>query len=222
MAVMVRLEWRRYVHGFDVVERPEGYGDRWPGLELLKTCGSLEAAMKGPKLWLEARRPNSFETYVLDGTHNRVFAELANVPPTPEGAQAFVNKWGLLYYEVGPWQLVDSVHAYATTINERIDRAAKQGSVDLKADLILQHGKLAGDVRPSFFLNARSLPVFCDAEFAQLHGSGIDIKRCLKCGAVLVLGTVGQPAIYCSSACRVAMHRQRKKERERRVQRRHR
>ena len=103
MAAMVRLEWRWYPHGFDVVERPEGYGQRDPNL-LGRHSGALglrgvatwEALKKGPRLWLEARKPEASETYVIEGTDNRVFLKLANMPLTPEGAQAFTNEWGIL------------------------------------------------------------------------------------------------------------------------------
>src|SRR5687767_5989556 len=95
MAAMVRLEWRRYPHGFDVVERPEGYGKRDPNL-LGKHSVALgirgvttwEALTKGPRLWLEARNPEASETYVIEGTDNRVFLKLANIPLTQEGALA--------------------------------------------------------------------------------------------------------------------------------------
>ena len=48
----------------------------------------------------------------------------------------------------------------------------------------------------------------------QLLDSGVEIRRCPRCGSLLALGTVGQPAIYCSNACRIAMHRRRKKKKE--------
>ena len=241
MAAMVRLEWWRYPDGFDIVERPEGYGGIWrdpkligkhsAALVIARGSDAFEKLRKGPRLWLEARRPTAFETYLIEGTENRVFRHLANMPPTPEGAQAFANRWGLLncwgWKEF--WALIDVVHAQAKTMNMGIDYARRdpkehtpESDRFFGTSLELLRGKLAGDVRPSIFLKANTLFDFCWAEFMQLEGSGVQIRRCPRCGSVLVLGTVGQPAIYCSNACRIAMHRRSKKESAERAARRRR
>ena len=120
-----------------------------------------EALTKGPRLWLEARKPKASETYVIEGTENRVFLKLANIPLTQEGALAFTNEWGILIrheWARESWERVDVIHSQAKTMNEGIDHAAAGASCALDLDnlllttqLTLLRGKLAGDVNPAFF-----------------------------------------------------------------------
>ena len=68
MAFVVRCEWRRYPDGFHLVEREPKEGDIiLPGAD----------EQPGPDgwcdwLWLTPRNPNRSESYVLEGTDNRV------------------------------------------------------------------------------------------------------------------------------------------------------
>jgi hypothetical protein len=231
MAAMVRLEWWRYPDGFDIVERPEGYGGKLREVGLLGRhswgSGVYEKLLKGPRLWLEARKPTAVERYVIEGTDKRVFLELANIPPTPAGAQAFTNQWGLLtsWGLRETWTRVDIIHARAKTLNEGIRHTKSQPNKpppgyteqSFSIRLNLRRGKLTGDITPRVFLQADTLEEFCWAEFMQLLDSGVEIRRCPRCGSLLALGTVGQPAIYCSNACRIAMHRRHRKERDQRA-----
>jgi hypothetical protein len=81
----------------------------------------------------------------------------------------------------------------------------------------MRWAKLAGDSAPRFFLEPRDLLQFCYAEFLQVVQGGTQIQSCPRCGALFMLGTVGQRRAYCSDKCRIAMHRRRQREAEQRA-----
>src|SRR5215475_538876 len=96
MRGIIRVEWHRDPKGYDVIEQ---WGPSGACVDSIDRDYWRKYYDK-PELWfvsrtcaLEQREKNA---YVLEGTDNRVFLELANAPQTIEGALAFLNKWGEL------------------------------------------------------------------------------------------------------------------------------
>jgi predicted nucleic acid-binding Zn ribbon protein len=229
MGAIIRLQWARYSDGFVVVR------DRPPPPRVLLAEQSKDISTAR---WLEPRKPNKTVTYVAEGVDQRIFLDLANAGRAlPRGlaeAQAlmeervlaFTGKWGLLNdYE--PFPLLSDVWIAANRLNRLVERVRPEAVGDISKQLAFSGpvpyleepglrmcwAKLAGDSAPRFFLRPENLLQFCYAEFLQGVGS-VEIRSCPRCGTLFALGTIGQQRTYCSDACRIAMHRKRKREAE--------
>jgi hypothetical protein len=221
MPGIVRVQWRRDPKGYDVLDEYY-YSDAYSTKMLVPRSPYYEPSEKRDQ-----------HSYVLEGTENRLFLELANAPRTVEGALAFVNKWGA---PPDPDQLgggrlaLQSFYNMAATIRGAV-RLARRDPIDAieqlgrtrdwkpGVQLTLRFGRLLGDSTPRIYLDAADLFEFCKAEFMQMLEGGAEIRDCGNCGTLLALGRVGQQPSYCSDRCRVAMHRKNKREREKRQKR---
>jgi hypothetical protein len=192
--------------------------------------------------WLAPRNPERRTSYIAEGIDQRIFLDLANAGrdnPTESVEQlrayieqrvlAFTNQWGMLYTELldeyQPSLLLDvwcaASHLYRLV--DGVQRADISKSLAFSPaepyvpELRMRWAKLAGDSAPRFFLQPPNLLHFCYAEFLQVVEGGTQMRSCPRCGELFALGKVGQPREYCSDACRIAMHRKRKREREQRA-----
>ena len=168
-------------------------------------------------------------SYVLEGTGNGLFLELANAPDTIEGALAFVNKWGVPYSDSRSGELaVRSFHRMADMMRNAVHLAKLDPAAAVErlgrtrawkpgVELTLRFGRLPGDTTPRIFLDAGDLFDFCKAEFLQLLEGGTEIRDCGNCGTLFTIGRVGNQPVYCSDRCRVAMHRKKKRASEKRA-----
>ena len=215
MTTSVRCEWRRYPDGFQVVERERKAGDK-----------ATDGDVFEPWLWLTPRNPDRWETYVLEGTENRICLALANMPLTQEGVLSFANRWGTFGVLMGAKASDDeqmTVIGDMAVVHRQMIEHVVDGEPGPDFDdwvqenwsvlLTLRRGRLAGDTESRNFLQAEALYAFCCAEFVELLESGVEFRRCPRCGKLLARGKVGKPQIYCSDACLMAMYRRRKKAR---------
>jgi hypothetical protein len=200
MSDLVRLEWTRWPDGFEVEK------------------GRL----------LPVKRERS-ESYVLEGTDQRVFIDLANVRDEV-GALAFTDRWGPLVGIIqgvlvgvplvaGLIKLAEKMDDAADAVRRDPD-AAIAGHAILRGkgtDLQWRWAKLVGDSAPRLFQDPGDLWGFCVSELFQSINGGIQIRRCLRCGNHIALGKVGKPPLHCRPACKKAMYRKRKREAEQRA-----
>jgi len=192
MGAMIRLQWVRYPNGFKVDDSGR----------------------------LVLRKPGRSELYLLEGTTSRVFLDLANVGASTESVLTFVDRWGLLFTNRGSAKVTVVTH-HAETMREAIEEAQRSSAAEDLDKLLFTHGlhtslsmrwaKLPGDSAPRFFLKPEGLWYFCCAELLQLVDAGTEIRRCPRCGTLFAIGKVGKPPMYCSAACKVAMHRKAKR-----------
>lgn len=104
MAGVVRLQWTRLRNGFDLVDDQDQLGR---GYTIKLGDPSTDEGL----FWFKPREPQIPEPYVLEGTANRIFLELANVGEDSKKAQAFVSKWGPLgeFYDVSSYVYDDDI-----------------------------------------------------------------------------------------------------------------
>jgi predicted nucleic acid-binding Zn ribbon protein len=220
MADLIRLQWTRYPDGFKIVED-------WTRPHTLSTLLSKGMPSDpGPLGYLVPINPKRRDAYVLEGIDAGVFLDLANVHSNDD-VLAFAKQWGVLS-DVHNMHGADvtRVQGRAIAMRVAIDWAQLGKGVDLdeilakwdlQPELRMRWARLAGDSAPRFFLEPRDLFAFCVAELCQRVQGDTKIRSCPRCGKLFMLGTIGQQRGYCSDACRVAMHRKRKREREQRV-----
>ena len=207
MSAIVRLEWTRYPDGFEFTEDPY----------------RLLLAHVAPGRYLMPRKPKRSERYVIEGTSERVFIDLANVADDDASVLAFVDKWGLLRQPALQYAAGRSSPAV-------LARQMRQGVENLQTDPTSEglepwqlprgrwrRAKLVTDSAPRFFFEPIDLFAFCCTELMQLAEAGTEVRKCLRCGELFALGKVGKPPMYCSTACKKAMHRKRKREAEQRA-----
>jgi hypothetical protein len=222
MGALIRLQWRRYPDGFKIIE------DRGRSLPL---AGFLVRGAPDPPPEFEEClvpiNPKRFENYVLEGTDEHVFLELANVHSVDD-AIAFASRRGFLCNLHGASLVEDvtKVLGRAEAVRLAILHAENGQGVQLddflvefhmQPEIVMRTARFVGDSAPRFFLEPPDLFTFCVAELCQFVQGGTKIRGCPRCGTLFTLGTVGQQREYCSDACRVAMHRRRKREREQRA-----
>jgi hypothetical protein len=236
MPGIIRLEWWRDPKGWDVVEDQWGPGNICERDRYSRGVYVDVLHYTGPETWLVPRTPpehRNRQKYVLEGTDNRVFLELANAPPNLAGALGFLTRWGNPAPEPSGEVALRDFYEMARSMNEAVVLAKRNpiGAYELLADrgaprsqyatmnLGMRFGRLLGDSTPRLFLDAGSLLCFCQAELLQLLEGGVEIRDCGNCGTLFALGRVGQQPLYCSDRCRVAAHRKNKRAREKRQKR---
>ena len=244
MPGIIRVEWWRDPKGFDVrtqfgpgneLATDKESRDIWADFDELE--GDHRAGIrKGVERWLVPRTPCPMPkrdrgSYVLEGTNNGLFLELANTPGNVEGALAFVNKWGVPCPDSGSGEMAvrsflrladmmrKAVHLAKLDPAAAIERLGRTDKWKPGVELTLRIGRLPGDLKPRIFLEAGDLYDFCKAEFLQLLEGGTEIRDCGNCGTLFTIGRVGNQPIYCSDRCRVAAHRKSKRAREKRQKR---
>jgi hypothetical protein len=242
--VTVRLEWTRYPDGFELTDDPNriweerrsrvrprllGPNKQWPSADcdevrnarMTLACAAAaraEARRKNepPGRFLVPRKPKRSESYLLEGTAQHVFIDLANVQDDDTSVLAFVDKWGLLNNINDNFDASRSTPAMLGMDMRRAIANLQRDPPDWMLRILprLRRAKLAGDSAPRIFLQPDDLFGFCCAEFLQFMEAGIEIRTCPRCGTLFAMGKVGKPPLYCSRACKVAIHRKAKRARE--------
>jgi hypothetical protein len=225
MAELVRLQWQKDLSGYRLEKQKNRHR---PANELTYGRAILSGVRSSGVYIVPCGGPT--KTYVLEGTHNLIILDLANIAsprPTPESALAFANKWGL---PTNPkagvrlrdiYSMANNAQRAVVLVSRRdlpptrsVERALELEQVlqNWKLDLQGRYARLQGDSIPRAFLEPTTLLRFCYAEFFQLLVGGIRIRTCPRCGTFIAMGLLkGQQPIYCSSKCRQGMHRRRKR-----------
>lgn len=192
---IIRLDWAVDRSGYVLVESPEGpsgtiLSEVWGGL-LIKPRGGKE------------------EPYTARLRERNIFLDLAGMDRSPEGALAFVHKWGLLNVRSGG--SVEEIISASETMESRLNIVKKGGAaLERERWLFRLEGEFSGK---EVIVRVKSLRAFCWLEFLQAHSAGGDFYRCAnpKCGAWRRYPVTGRPNKYCSEACKKAGQRAKRK-----------
>jgi hypothetical protein len=227
MGATIRLQWIRE-HDYRVVDMEEMRREKLPRMRLDDDPALARSILDdlnspGPGWpWIDACSPEAKrEVYTLEGVHNGVYLALANVKPNTESVLAFTKDWGPLTTLDTSIVSVRRVIAQAALMREAIgelQRSPRAKGLDVRlaerglhARLHLALDRFNTDSAPRVFLRADDLLQFCIAELLM---EGREIRSCPRCGTMFATGKVGKPPLYCSDACKVAMHRKKKREAE--------
>jgi hypothetical protein len=196
---IIRLDWSVDRSGYELVEIADGGP---PGTILSEAMGGLYVKPRGGK----------DDPYTARLRERDIFLELAMMDKSPDGALAFVRKWGLL--DVRSGGAVEDI-VRASEMMERRLRVVKKGGTALEQirrerwTFRLDGEWHGGNV----IVRVKNLLAFCWLEFLQAHSAGGDFYQCAntKCGAWRRYPTTGRPNKYCSEACKKAAQRALKK-----------
>ena len=217
----------------ETVEEPRALGQP---LEPVLTPSQLSLAdmdLSGLKDWPvdpEAKQdflvPDGQETlrYRPLDKYPALFREFADAKISPEGANAFADKYGLLHTrdDIEPVEyFFDEINRMRSAVEmwesglerrnwapliQAFDRHTR-GAASIKFGIASDADRLALHITPNSLISAMWL------QFAQAVSVNTQLQRCLWCPTWFVYGTgTGRrkSAHFCSDKCRKAMHRHRK------------
>jgi hypothetical protein len=194
---LIKLRWGVDPRGYDLVEREKR--------------GSTIIAEQPAGVYL-VPRSSSLRVYEAGLREHDIFLQLANADPTPEGALAFVAKWGLpdRFGERSPetlleeFQAIRESFAWSMTASAMAVRRALQEHNFGSLQILWAKNRLV--LRPFTLIQ------FCWLERQQALDGGADVARCLECGTFLPMNfKKGRPKDYCSDACKQRHWRKRQR-----------
>ena len=210
---LIRLDWAKAAEGYDLIEIPP---DPPEGSQLL--------ARESPEWRLQSR--GALRYFYVYGLIARVYLDLANVEPTLQGALEFTNLWGPLNREssgkeehMQSAEGVLNLRANIVKILELIDKEdfrSIQKHIPLKGigHYAIGMSLWPNENIPTLYFETENLRSFIWAELMQSVSARVFARQCGFCGAFFQIGTKtgkNSHAQFCSSNCRVADHRARKK-----------
>jgi hypothetical protein len=188
---IVQLDWEVDRKGYELKELPEpkSFLTGRPGLHIVPRRG-------------ETKR------YTARLREKDIFLELARMDRSPDGALAFVHKWGLLETQ---WPNEESVSDIIFA-RDTMEWSLAQVKAGDKPQIAKRpwHFPLDGEFHGSnVVVRVKSLLAFCWLELRQAYLAGGDFYQCAnpKCGAWHRYPITGRPNKYCSEACKKAVQR---------------
>jgi hypothetical protein len=204
---LIRLDWSVDSGGYDLVEVPAAKRSAailrtpTPAFDLTPTPTS--------GLYVTPRGGKS-KPYTARVRERNIFLDLAGMTRSPDGALAFVGKWGLLDIGSNVSGSVEEMISASELMERRLNIVKKGGTALAELCRERWEFRLDGEFRDGeVVVRVKNLKAFCWLEFLQAHAAGGDFSQCAnpKCGAWRRYPTTGRPNKYCSEACKKTAQR---------------
>lgn len=215
---LIRLDWSKALDGYEHVRRD-----------------GLEPPLLNPNPQTFMIPHGKIAPYYVSGLEERIYLDLANTQPTPEGAAKFTSNWGALFHNEDTLRAlgrseqamaldVDRVLSFRTEIVNALALIETNDFKKIARNTIftgigvfhLQLNIYPYEEPPTLYFRPQHLADFIRAEVLQLTAVRDFARRCAFCGTLFAVGGgtgKNSQAQFCSSKCRLANHRANKKER---------
>jgi len=226
MAVTIRLSWEKDPEGYEVEERPDRSLPEEPGESLLSAASKrfdleggtyvVSRSKERQPYWHDIDKPHIFTKFASIRIENDAHAK--------EDSIAFIEAWGFLrrHTPIRGCRLKDEFYPWVAHFKRIIglieDKHWKDVSQYIEAfgnigKCSVAFARKPQGSSPLLTFQAEDLLDYMWLEMMQEVGHGTKIRRCVRCGKVMSLGSeTNQNAkrTYCSNSCRTAAYRARK------------